>query len=254
MAVARHPTPISTRMRTSDQSGMQQEFLHAVDLSDDLACYNISLHGKLASTGFINENDPGGAQMRTPLRSVSDADLRYGVLQDGALSPRVARFFVPAAIWDAGQELVNGYGEPMERSKVRATSERDSEVAFEIGRRKHNPSASSRLTCIFLTESSDDGRAAIAKMFRNRYILELRVLYEQSLTRVDGGWYGAYQNNQREDFVRSYWNGEPYRDPAESAWEYLFEGVLELAQPDQLEYVRTRGKKLTGTRPLASNQ
>ena len=231
-------------------------YSHGIDLSNWHVCHNISLKGTLCSVGVVNETGPGIIEARRSLPSFPSDDIRLSTIFNGVLSPMVARNFVPAAIFESGQELVNGYGELIDHTdarKLRLIEKSDLEVAFEKGRLKYNPLASSRLSSIFLAERSEQGRASIWKMLSTKvYIVEVRVLYERSLTKADGGWFTAYQNGNRDDFIKSYWLGERCPDPGDSAWEYVFEGVIEIVNPDELEHIHKYGAKLTNTRRKSS--
>lgn len=50
-----------------------------------------------------------------------------------------------------------------------------------------------------------------------------------------------FDSNDIED-VRRYWQGQ--EKPGGQNWEYLFDGVLEVEDPTQLEYVRKHGANL----------
>ncbi len=76
----------------------------------------------------------------------------------------------------------------------------------------------------------------------NVYVLRVRPTLTLRLTRVDAAWFdGFFDSNDIED-VRRYWQGQ--EKPDGQNWEYLFDGVLEVEDPTQLEYVRKHGANL----------
>ena len=81
-----------------------------------------------------------------------------------------------------------------------------------------------------------------AMLGQNVYILRVRPILTLRLTKVDAAWFdGFFDLNDIED-ARRYWQG--VGKPDGDSWEYLFDGVLEVEDPVQIEYVRKHGASL----------
>lgn len=140
------------------------QYLHGVDLNNDVLVHNLGIAGRLWTADYIGAVDPGIAVTHRAIGDIPIEDLPSFGLHGNVISPRCARYFIPAAILDMGQTIVNGHGIPWELSdgqRARITALRDMELAFERGRRQFAPDVPSRLSCIWLAESNDTGRSVI---------------------------------------------------------------------------------------------
>lgn len=173
-------------------------------------------------------------------------DLAMGLHPPSAVTPRAAGEIVRAGILRQGMKIANGFNEVelmSEETKQDALRSSDVELTFEEIRRESAPSAVSRFSCLYLAERSAEGEAMLRAMLgRNVYILRVRLMLTLRLTKADAAWFdGCFHSNDIED-ARRYWQG--LEKPGGKNWEYLFDGVLEVEDPAQIEYVRKHGANL----------
>lgn len=220
------------------------EFIHAIDLGNWFPCHNLALSGRLTSPNALLDNGVGEIYRfidDTPLE-----DLALGLHPPSAVTPRAAGEIVRAGILRQGMKIANGFNEVelmSDETKQDALRSSDVELAFERARREVAPSAVSRLSCLYLAERSAEGEAMLRAMLgRNVYILRVRTLLTLRLTKADPAWFDCFfESNEIED-ARRYWRG--IKKPGTESWEYLFDGVLEMEDLAQIEYVRKHGASL----------
>lgn len=81
-----------------------------------------------------------------------------------------------------------------------------------------------------------------AMLGRNVYILLVRPMLTLRITKADAAWFdGFFESNDIED-ARRYWQG--IEKTGNGNWEHLFDGVLEVEDPAQIEYVRKHGASM----------
>lgn len=222
----------------------QRSFIHALDLRNSLACHNISLDGSLWTPNFAGLVDEGLRATHRPIDEIPIEELRDTGLNGNFLAPRVATYFIPGAIWGAGQKLFNGYGQEIQISegkKANMIDVRDAELTFEAGRRRYSPNSTSRLSCIWLAERSVAGEAVVRRMFGNNsqiVIVEMIITHQLSLSRVDARWFEEYCDSPSESKVENYWKEIPHPDGPQ--WEWMLDGRVELSNADDLELIRAK--------------
>jgi hypothetical protein len=174
-------------------------------------------------------------------------DLAKGFRSPSVVTPRAAGEIIRAGILRQGMKIANGFNEVelmSEDTKQDALRSSDVEITFERVRREVAPSAVSRISCLYLAERSEKGEAMLRTMLgRNAYILRVRPMLTLRFTQVDAAWFdGFFDSNDIEDVCR-YWQG--LEKPGGKNWEYLFDGVLEVEDPMQIEFVRKYGADLS---------
>lgn len=221
------------------------QYLHGVDLNNDVLVHNLGIAGRLWTADYIGAVDPGIAVTHRAIGDIPIEDLPSFGLHGNVISPRCARYFIPAAILDMGQTIVNGHGIPWELSdgqRARITALRDMELAFERGRRQFAPDVPSRLSCIWLAESNDTGRSVIRSIFPKAYIAHVRVLRCTAIAMADMTWFDDYYNIAKPEFIKNYWMGKAH--PTTPRPEVLVNGVIDFTDPEQLMHIRKHGARL----------
>lgn len=229
------------------------EFIHAIDLWNWFPCHNLALSGRLMSPNALAALDSGVGEIHQFIDDVPIEDLAAGLHPPSAVTPRAVGEIVRAGILRQGMELANGFNEVelmSDKTKQDALRSSDVELVFERVRREVMPSAVSRLSCLYLAERSEEGEAMLRTMLgRNVYILRVRPMLTLRITKVDAAWFdGFFDSNDIED-ARRYWRGIE-RMPGNGKWEYLFDGVLEVEDPAQIEYVRKHGASMASAARL----
>ncbi|WP_238912283.1 DUF2441 domain-containing protein [Achromobacter xylosoxidans] len=223
------------------------EFIHAIDLWNWFPCHNLALSGRLMSPNALAALDSGGGEVHQFIDDVPIEDLAAGLHPPSAVTPRAAGEIVRAGILRQGMELANGFNEVelmSDKTKQDALRSSDVELVFERVRREVMPSAVSRLSCLYLAERSEEGEAMLRTMLgRNVYILRVRPMLTLRITKVDAAWFDGFFDSNDIGDARQYWRGIE-RMPGNGKWEYLFDGVLEVEDPAQIEYVRTHGASM----------
>ncbi|WP_018994878.1 hypothetical protein [Thioalkalivibrio sp. ALJ2] len=222
------------------------DFIHAIDLDNWYPCHNLALSGRLVSPNALAFVDKGIGEVHEFIDDVPLEVLAKGVHPPSIVTPRAAGEIVRAGILRQGMKIANGLNEVelmSEGTKQDALRSSDVELTFERIRREIAPRAVSRFSCLYLAERSEQGEAMLRAMLGpNVYVLRVRPTLTLRLTRVDAAWFdGFFDSNDIED-VRRYWQGQ--EKPGGQNWEYLFDGVLEVEDPTQLEYVRKHGANL----------
>ncbi|MGJ7573299.1 hypothetical protein ACSFBX_22430 [Variovorax sp. RB2P76] len=222
----------------------QRSFIHALDLRNFFACHNISLDGSLWTPNFLDLADEGLRATHRHIGEIPIEELRSTGPTGNVLAPRVAAYFIPGAIWGAGQKLANGYGQEIQISegkKANMIDVRDAELAFEASRRRYSPNSTSRVSCIWLAEHSAEGEAVVRHMFGNNshiVIVGMRITHQLSLSRADARWFEEYCYSPSESKVENYWKEVPHPDGPR--WEWLLDGRVELSNADDLELIRAK--------------
>ena len=222
-----------------------ETFLHGVDLKNGVLVHNIGVAGRLLTVDFLGVVDPNLARTHRTIGSIPIPELASTGPYENAVSPRSAGYLIPAAILDSGQKIVNGFGEPRQLTpgqEQRLIETRNIELKFEEGRRLIAPTAPSRLSCIWLAENSDAGRAVILSMLPNAYITAVRVEHCAAAAIADANWFDDYLNFPKPDFIENYWKGKIH--PKISMPEILVDGQVTFTDPQQLAYIKENGKKL----------
>ena len=225
---------------------LSMEFIHAIDLRNWFPCYNLALSGRLISPNALALLDKGVGEIHRLIDDTPLEDLALGLHPPSAVTPRATGEIIRAGILRQGMKIANGFNEVelmSEKTKQDALRCSDVELTFERIRREVAPNAVSRLSCLYLAERSEDGEAMLRTMLgEDIYILRVRLVFNLRLTKVDASWFdGFFDSNDVED-VHRYWQG--LEKSGGKRWEYLFDGVLEVEDPVQIEFVRKHGAKL----------
>lgn len=222
------------------------EFIHAIDLGNWFPCHNLVLSGRLMSPNALAILDKGVGEMHRFIDETPLEDLALGLHPPSAVTPRAAGEIVRAGILRQGMKIANGFNEVelmSDETKQDALRSSDVELAFERVRREVAPGAVSRLSCLYLAERSAQGEAMLRAMLGpNVYILRVRLMLTLGLTRADAAWFDGFFDSNDIEHARGYWQG--VGKPGSDSWEYLFDGVLEVEDPVQIEYVRKHGASL----------
>jgi hypothetical protein len=222
------------------------EFIHAIDLGNWFPCHNLALSGRLTSPNALAVVDRGVGEIHRFIDNTPIEDLAAGLHPPSAVTPRAAGEIVRAGILRQGMQIANGFNEVelmSDETKQDALRSSDVELAFEKVRREVMPSAVSRLSCLYLAERSAEAEAILRAMLgRNVFILRVRPMLTLRITKADAAWFdGFFESNDIED-ARRYWQG--IEKPGNGNWEYLFDGVLEVEDPAQIEHVRKHGASM----------
>lgn len=222
--------------------GLAEHFLHGVNLNDWIVVNNLRVSdGRLVSTEVLGLSDPGLAETYRPIGTVPISELASGWVEGNVASPRLGRFLFPAGIMNLGGEMVDAHGAPWPSSpggKRRVIETAEAEIAFEVGRRRLSPAAPSRLTCIWLAEGSDAGRAVIQSMLRDTLICKVRVVSCHQFKVADAGWFDDYLNFPDLKYVDNYWLGVIH--PRHSLPELLVEGVVQLTEQSAIDQIKQK--------------
>ena len=134
------------------------------------------------------------------------------------------------------RSLLKTYGRPLTIDEEKEVRKGDLEIEFERSRREYNPAAPSRLSCLYLVDNDIYGQESLGNMFRGTFkspmIFSVSILNQFELMRFDHNWVDMYYQEFKEDYLKSYWAGEMY-DSKSRSWEYLLEGTVQLADPEQ---------------------
>lgn len=222
------------------------EFIHAIDLGNWFPCHNLRLSGRLMSPNALALVDKGVGEIHQFIDDAPLKGLAMGFHPPSAVTPRAAGEVVRAGILRQGLKIANGFNEVelmSEETKRDSLRSSDVELSFEQMRREVAPSAVSRLSCLYLAERSAAGEAMLRAMLgRDVYILRVRPVLTLRITKADAAWFDGFFETNDVDDARRYWNG--LEKPGGKRWEYLFDGVLEVEDFEQIEYVRKHGASL----------
>jgi hypothetical protein len=212
------------------------QFLHGINPRNWLACWNLTLSPRIASSDFAALNDPGLHQHHRPIRDFPIAEIEQGNMPPGVLTPRTSSFLTVASIDRRGERAGLGATDTNWLSNEEQTRRRridDVELAFERQRRESTPEAASRYGCLWLAENDDRGRAHITSMLPEVCIMTAKVVDLHRLTKCDTAWFDAYFENRNPEFLEAYWSGVPMKEE-DPHWEYLLEGLLQF-DPGQID-------------------
>jgi hypothetical protein len=114
----------------------------------------------------------------------------------------------------------------------------DRELALEAGRRARAPSSPSRLCCLWLAEDSVESRRWVQQMVGPQsFVMKVAIVAEVAWCRCDARWLDkVHCDPSDEDAVAGYWSGSAYGSAP--LWEHLVEGVIQAADPADLQRLR----------------
>lgn len=117
----------------------------------------------------------------------------------------------------------------------------DMELAFESVRRDVCFWAPSRLSGFYLVSDDMNDRLNLRTMFsredRKSLLVEVKTTALMTMIKVDYRWVEQYHEDPKAEYIVNYWNSKPFCDNS-TTWEYLYEGMLEASNSDQLEYLK----------------
>ncbi|MHB8280648.1 MAG: hypothetical protein ACYDIA_23840 [Candidatus Humimicrobiaceae bacterium] len=221
--------------------------MHGIDLNDWYPCYSLSLCGKITSpsiyTALSNTTLVPDNINNIPISSLrDDLNINYGFM-----TPRTSRCVVMAALIRKGINVglgVNNTKWYSSKQKEHFLYMGDVELRFEEIRRIISPEAASRLTCIWLADNTIEGKNHIKNMLGDDiYIIKVKILHELRFSKVDSLWFDEYCNNPKDEYIKNYWNSIPLKDDSTS-WEYLLEGVIEMIDDEDRNFIQKYGKKM----------
>ncbi len=241
------PTKIFVRQKSvvhKEPKRYSGRFIHGINTRNWYPCWNLDLDGRLRSPDFLALIDPGLAAAHRPLRDTPVEELKTLEGLQSALTPRAARYVGAAALIRRGGHVGIGAEEtrwldPASEDEILRLG--DIELAFEEARRKLLPEGASRLASLYLADDSDSGRGHIRAMLGDEVtILKVTIPFALRVTRVDTGWFDRYCREAKPEYIKNYWASIPINKAAPT-WEYLVDGMIELDDPEGLEYVRQVG-------------
>jgi hypothetical protein len=215
--------------------------MHGVRADDEhwTDTWNFSLAGTRSSIGLLNAVE----SHTTPY----DVDLSVLAGSGDDWPPMFMSGFMVTvrlgAILRAGGRI--GHGVPPYTTKwatdewqERVLRAADRELALEAGRRKCEPSAPSRLGCIWLAENTLRGRSWVQQMLGpESFLMEVNITHAVALRRCDGHWLDrVHADPSDEDAIAGYSSGEQQK--ADPLWEYLLEGQIQAADTNELQRLR----------------
>lgn len=205
-----------------------EEFIHCIDLSDQLKNFNFCsrrvLESLLAAQLLLSDDKPNPMHMEIDaLINCPDENMQ------GIISSKMTAIYKASKLRKLKREL-----EEKERHVIKIA---DLEIEFERGRRIYNYSAPSRLSCLYLAENNFDSREMLRSMFVNVFsspkIINVEILNQMELVQVDHKWVDKYFAEPNEDYIKNYWNGMQHNEDFPS-WEYLLEGTIIMANSEQM--------------------
>lgn len=208
---------------------MPEAFIHAIDPTSWLVCYNLRIQPSLSSPDQLASQDPGLRASHVSLRDTPIEELKTNSRLSSVVTPRVAKTLIPGAIVESGGHV--GIG--VEQTKWLSAQQEDSvhdwasiELKFEQRRREIVPDAASRLSCLWIAEDNELGRQNIEAMFgAEKFIMHARILKQSRISRVDTAWFDKFVQTRDEAFIDAYWRGSALIKDA-PRWEFLLEGTL----------------------------
>jgi hypothetical protein len=218
-------------------------FIHGIDLGDWYPCWNLALAGRLWSPDSMALIDPGLAASHQPLRDVPIDVLSTTGVPQGVPTPR-ATWYVWAAAWvrqggHVGIDAANTRWLPQDKLE-RILRLGDIELAFEEARRRQLPEGPSRLASLYLADDSDQGRAHVRRMLGTVFILRVTVPWALRVARVDTKWFDLYCQESKTEYLQNYWASVAF-DTTSASWEYLVDGMIQVSDPADIEYIRKFG-------------
>jgi len=218
-------------------------FIHAIELKDFYPCRNLTVSGCLWSPNYLAVIDQGIGQVHRTINEFSIEQLRMKGPQSCGVTPRTASAIIKASFIRRGEKLYDGYGEEIllsEQEKQWILKASEVELGFEEIRRAQFPYRVSRLSCLWLAERTEAGKAHIRAMLgEDVFILDVRLGQILNLSRADTKWFDLYWEETRDEYIWKYWSGEPCGDV--SSWEYLLDGEIIADNEEQIEFIRNHG-------------
>jgi hypothetical protein len=219
------------------------KFIHAIDLDNPHPCWNLRIGGKLQTPNFIASIDRGISETYRSIGNISIEELRRIGPYGNIVTPRAGSVLIKAAMLRNNRSYLDGYGYEIrvsEDARTEVLRLADQELEFERVRRIVNNNYVSRISCLWLAERNEQGRAHIKSMLGEHiYILDVAVTVNMALTRVDTAWFDAYWVDPREEYIQGYWSQLPFGNTPK--WEYLFDGELSIEDRAQLAHVVKNG-------------
>lgn len=229
--------------------GLAGTFAHGYRATNWLARNNMGLAGTLFSTEMLTWESP---EAFPSIRDVPiDALAAWEGVPPMAMLPRAQNLMAAKNV-----RIAREYGRPLaEIGLTEAQAERvlrlaDFEMELERQRRIVQPDAPSRFSCVFVAEDTAAGRAYAQMMATaDGFVMIVRVPLAIRWARADAHWLGTTLDPLTEDASRGYWSGQPCPGN-EPLWEWLVDGIIECADPEQLEllhaYNRHAGDVIPG--------
>lgn len=133
------------------------------------------------------------------------------------------------------------------------------EFALEAGRRRHAPSAPSRLCCLWLAEDTVQGRNWVQAMIGPQsFVMQVRKTIEFASFQSDARWLDRVHADPADtEAVAGYWSGSALGEGP--LWEHLLEGQIASSDHEELErlreFIRIQGPPtdLLGPPPASAN-
>ncbi len=221
-------------------------FLHGIDLSNWMACWNFTLSKKLVAANFLPLVDPSFAsQRRIEEISIEELTLNPGSFT-GTMTPRSLWFVWAASIIRAGGHV--GIGEINTKWHTKEEMDRlvrigDAELQLEKIRRDINPSACSRLGCLWVADDNPEGLLNIRSMLGPLvYVAKVQIPVASKFTKADRRYFDLFIRTKEEEYAVKYWSEKKYG--LTDSWEYLVEGVIESTSEEDIKYIKENGKTI----------
>ncbi len=233
-------------MNISEMSQVQH-FIHCIDPTNWLACYNLKLDAHLSSPDIIALKDRALSSQHRSLRDVSLEELSQMPFPPGVVSPRVGRRVIPGAIIETGGHVGVGAQQttwlsPDQESEVHKIWK--VEIDFERRRRQIKPEAASRLCCLWLAEDNEQGRLHLRQMFGDGLsVLQVEISQQSRLSKADTAWFDRYFATGDVAFIDAYWRGAALNSN-QPFWEYLLEGTIKVESTD-IELLHSKAIQLS---------
>lgn len=225
---------------------MEQNFIYLVDLNDYLVCINLKNTSSITSVLAVHL-----LTYKNEFHPIYYCDLEQLLVNEKAVqlgfsSPRFN--YITLANWynngtqigiGSKNEIIHFYSRT-EIEKILKTARL--EIDFEKVRRIVNPLFPSRLTCIFLAEDNLEGRTMLKNMFYKRksnFLIEkIKIEYAFLFHKVDYRWIEIYEEDNREEYIYSYWLGKPFDKYPQ--FEYLLEGQISIKNEEALALIKKK--------------
>ena len=211
-------------------------YLHCFDLSDKLKSVNFCSRRvieSLFSTQLLIKDKKANPRNLSIEKLINCSSSEI----DGLSSPRMTIVYLAS--------IARKHLHPQTEESKKLINTANFEIDFERLRRKFNPDAPSRLSCLYLVSNDIDGRMVLQNMFVYIFsrpkVVEVDILNNLGLIKADHNWIDKYLQTSNEDFAKKYWEGEPF-DEGNSSWEYLLEGSIMLTNNDEITEIEQHVK------------
>ena len=209
------------------------QFLHFLDLKNDLKCLNLcatkTLHSLFVLQLMTNDNKPNPRNMDIEQLERLPEDSIYGIN-----SPKMYYIFKKSLLSNKPTAELSD----REKKEIRIA---DTEITFERIRRDIAYDFPSRLSSLYLVENSDLGRSILSGMFAHSsvepYVVEVDIINQFALCRCDSAWVDKYNEDPQEAFVTNYWQGISFDDHY-PRWEFLLEGSVAMTNADEYSHIQ----------------